>query len=194
MEIHTIWGLLGLASFTQHVFKVHPGSSNMLSGLHSFVWPSMIPLYVWFLMQKNILRECGLRRITFLIAQEVSPMLSASEFTFFKTSCHLFEVCSIDWGGKDQWQEERWLSKWFVLAVDWVMAKNRKTSLEIFQWVLLDLVVFHMSFFLQKEFPKFFTFRARDEVWWRAMKWSPLPWDLWYSGRILSPVLMIPVF
>ena len=166
-----MWCLWGLASFTRHVFKVHPGNSNMLSGLHSFVWPSMIPLYVWFLMQKNILRECGLRRITFLIAQEVSPMLSASEFfTFFKTSCHLFEVCSIDWGGKDQWQEERWLSKWFVLAVDWVMAKNRKTSLEIFKWVLLDLVVFHMSFFCRKNFPSFS--HSEQEMRYGEEQWS----------------------
>lgn len=81
-------------------------------------------------MQKNILVECGLRRITFLIAQEVSPMLGASEFfTFFKTRCHLFEVCSVDWGRKNQWLKERWLSKWFVLAVDWVMVENCKTSL-----------------------------------------------------------------
>lgn len=35
-----------------------------------------------FLMQKNILVDYGLRRITFLIAQEVSPLLRVSACAF----------------------------------------------------------------------------------------------------------------
>lgn len=33
---------------------------------------------------------------------------------------------------------------------------------------MLDLIVSCLDCFLQREFPKFFTFRARDEVWMRV--------------------------
>lgn len=82
-------------------------------------------------MQKNILVDYGLRRITFLIAQEVSPILSASyeSFPFSKTQCHLFDIYSVAWGGSDQLLEKRWLFKCYILEADGAIVKNQYTNI-----------------------------------------------------------------
>lgn len=77
--------------------------------------------------------DYGLRRITFLIAQEVSLICNASyeSFLFSKTQCHSFDIYSVDWSGRDQLLEKRWLSKWVILEADGVIVKNKCTNVQM---------------------------------------------------------------
>lgn len=123
------------------------------------LWLNMIPLCVWFLMQKNILVHYGLRRITFLISQEVSPILSVSVRLLPSPDSVPFpghSGCSWGWrgpiAGEDSVPKDAFYKQ---------MGLSLETSVHVFKWVLLDLIVSVWIFFFAERISQVFHIQSK---------------------------------
>lgn len=133
---------------------------------------------VYFILQKVVLFEYGIRRITFLIAQKVidqgstlfsrGPLYHSYMLSFFiqqitddinyTTWCVLVTVANIHIKLKTD------LKKIRIFSIHCVSVAVFILKYDFFRpWLVSDYYYFHVSF-QQREFPKFFTFRARDGV------------------------------